>query len=72
VGGGGKDENDNRSWTQMMCILHMYEYGTLKPDEVNLRKVTGKRKNGGDEPNWGTLYTLWKCHIETPCTAIKQ
>jgi hypothetical protein len=29
----------------------MYEYGTLKPDEVNLRKVTGKRKNGGDEPN---------------------
>jgi hypothetical protein len=55
-----------------MCILHMYEYGTLKPDEVNLRKVTGKRKNGGDELIWGILYTLWKCHIETPCTAIKQ
>jgi hypothetical protein len=29
VGGGGKDETDNGGWVQMMCILHMYEYGTL-------------------------------------------
>jgi hypothetical protein len=40
-----------------MCILHIYEYGTMKPDEVNLRRGTGNRKNkGGDEPNGGTLY----------------
>jgi hypothetical protein len=41
-----------------MCILHIYEYGTMKPDEVNLRRGTGNRKNKGRvEPNWGTLYT---------------
>jgi hypothetical protein len=34
----------------------MYEYGTMKPDEVNLRRGTGKRKKGGDEPNWGALH----------------
>jgi hypothetical protein len=33
----------------------MYEYGTLKPAKVILRR--GKRENnGGDEPNWGTFY----------------
>jgi hypothetical protein len=31
----------------------MYEYGTLKPVEVILRKGMGRRdNNGGDEPNW--------------------
>jgi hypothetical protein len=35
----------------------MYEYGILKPVEVILRRGRGKReKNGGDEPNQGTLY----------------
>jgi hypothetical protein len=33
----------------------MYEYGTLKPDEVILRR--GRREdNGGDEQNWGIIY----------------
>jgi hypothetical protein len=33
----------------------MYEYGLLRPVEVNSRR--GKRENnGGDETNWGTLY----------------
>jgi hypothetical protein len=30
---------------------------TLKPIKVILRRGRGKRENnGGDEPNWGTLY----------------
>jgi hypothetical protein len=33
-----------------MYFLYMYEYGTLKPAKVILRR--GKRENnGGDEPN---------------------
>jgi hypothetical protein len=35
----------------------MYEYGTLPFDQANLKRGTGKRKKGKDEPNWGTLYT---------------
>jgi hypothetical protein len=36
----------------------MYEYGTLKPDKVILRRGRRKMENkGGDEPNLGTLYT---------------
>jgi hypothetical protein len=37
----------------------MCEYGILKPVEVVCRRGKGKN-NGGDEPNWGALYT----HIE--------
>jgi hypothetical protein len=38
-------------------FLHMYEYGTLNPVEVILRRGRCKREsNGGDEPNWGTIY----------------
>jgi hypothetical protein len=36
----------------------MYEYGTLKPVEVILRRGRGKMENNGaDETNKGTLYT---------------
>jgi hypothetical protein len=39
----------------------MYEYGTLKPVKVILRRSMGKKENRGrDEPNWGTLYTYMK------------
>jgi hypothetical protein len=39
----------------------MYEYGTLKPVEIILRRRKEKRKNKrGDEPNWGTLYAYMK------------
>jgi hypothetical protein len=35
----------------------MYEYGTLKPVEVILRKRRGKQAvSRGDEPKQGTLY----------------
>jgi hypothetical protein len=35
----------------------MYEYGTLKPGKVTLRRGSGKRENkGGDEPNQGIIY----------------
>jgi hypothetical protein len=35
----------------------MYEQGTLKPVEAILRRGRGKRENnGGNEPNWCTLY----------------
>jgi hypothetical protein len=35
----------------------MYEYGTLKPVEVILRRGWGKNKNNeGDKPNLRTLY----------------
>jgi hypothetical protein len=38
-------------------FLYVYEYGTLKPVEVILRRGKEKReKNEGDESNWGTLY----------------
>jgi hypothetical protein len=34
-----------------------YEYGTLKPVEVILRKGGGKKENnGGNKPNWSTFY----------------
>jgi hypothetical protein len=39
----------------------MYVYGILKPVKVILGRGMRKRENnGGDEPNWNTLYT----HIE--------
>jgi hypothetical protein len=42
---------------QLVYSLHMYEYGTLKPIEVILRRGWRKRENnGGEEPNQGTLY----------------
>jgi hypothetical protein len=35
----------------------MYEYGTLKPIKVILRRGARKRENnGGDEPNRGAIY----------------
>jgi hypothetical protein len=35
-----------------MYFLYNYQYGTLKSDEVNLRRGWGRRENnGGDEPN---------------------
>jgi hypothetical protein len=35
-----------------MYFLSIYEYGTLKPVEVILRRGRGKRENNGsDEPN---------------------
>jgi hypothetical protein len=35
----------------------MYEYGTLKPVDVILRKGSGRRENNGrDERNPSTLY----------------
>jgi hypothetical protein len=40
-----------------MYFLYNYEYGTLKPVKIILRRRKGKRENnGGNEPNWGTLY----------------
>jgi hypothetical protein len=49
----------------------MYEYGTLKPVEVNLRSGRGNRENNGeDEPNQGTLYTYMEIPQEKPCTNI--
>jgi hypothetical protein len=39
----------------------MYEYGTLKPVKVILRRGREKRENnGGNKPNLGTLYTYMK------------
>jgi hypothetical protein len=37
----------------------MYEYGTLKPVKVILRRGRGK-KNGGDEPNWGYSMCVYR------------
>jgi hypothetical protein len=35
----------------------MYEYGTLKPAGINLRRGVGRReKNRKDEPNRGIIY----------------
>jgi hypothetical protein len=40
-----------------MYFLSMYKYGTLKPVKTILRRGREKRENnGGDEPNWATLY----------------
>jgi hypothetical protein len=39
----------------------MYEYGTLKPTEVILRRERGKKENNGvDEPNWDTFHVYMK------------
>jgi hypothetical protein len=49
----------------------MYEYGTLKPAKVILRRERGKRENNGeDEPNGVHCMYIWKCHNENPCTTI--
>jgi hypothetical protein len=38
-------------------FLYMYEYGTLKPVKIILRKGRRKRKNNrGNESHQGTLY----------------
>jgi hypothetical protein len=48
------EEGEYGIW--LMYFLHMYEYGTLKPFKVILRRGKGKRENnGGDEPHRGTL-----------------
>jgi hypothetical protein len=42
----------------------MYEYGTLNPVEVILRRGRRKRENnGGDEPNWSTLYACMEMSL---------
>jgi hypothetical protein len=47
--------------------LYIYEYGTLNPIEVILTRRRGKKnKNGGTEPNRGTLYAYMKCRNEVP------
>jgi hypothetical protein len=38
----------------------MYEYGTLKPVKVILRRgIRERENNGGDEPNWGTILCIY-------------
>jgi hypothetical protein len=54
----------------------MYEYRTLKPVEVILRRGWEKRENnGGDEPNCGTIYVYMEMSQQTPlyncCRLIK-
>jgi hypothetical protein len=45
----------------LLNVPHKYEYGTLKSVEVILRRGRKKRvDNGGDGPNWGTLYKYLK------------
>jgi hypothetical protein len=36
-----------------MYFLYKYEYGTLKPVEVTLKRKCGRRENNGrNKPNW--------------------
>jgi hypothetical protein len=35
----------------------MHDYGALKHLEIILRKGSKKRENGGDESNWGILFS---------------
>jgi hypothetical protein len=54
-----------------MYFLFTYEYGTLKPVEVILRR--GEEEEGGygrNELNRGTFLAYLKYHNKTPCTAI--
>jgi hypothetical protein len=45
----------------------MYEYGTLKPAEVILKRERRKRKNNGDdEPNGVYCMYIWKCQMKLP------
>jgi hypothetical protein len=50
----------------------MYEYGTLKPAEVILRKGRGKWEKMEEEMNKTRVHYMhiWKSHNETPCTTI--
>jgi hypothetical protein len=42
----------------LFTIESLFEYGTVKPVKVILRRGRRKRENnGGDEPKWSTLYT---------------
>jgi hypothetical protein len=44
----------------------MHEYGTSKPIKVILKRGREKRENnGGNEPNWGTL---WIAYMEIVTT----
>jgi hypothetical protein len=46
-----------------MYFLYKYEYGTLKPVEITLKREMGRRENnGGDEPNQGIIHV----YIEMP------
>jgi hypothetical protein len=49
----------------------MYEYGTLKPVEVILRRRLGKRENreGMNQLEVHCMH-IWKCHNETPSSTI--
>jgi hypothetical protein len=52
-----------------MCFLSIYEYGTLKPVKVILRKVRGKRENNEeDELSHDPLYALMEVSQQNPCT----
>jgi hypothetical protein len=49
----------------------MYEYGTLKPVKVILRRGRRNRENTrGDKPKRSALYAYKKCHSENPCKNI--
>jgi hypothetical protein len=49
----------------------MYEYGTLKPVKVILRRG-GERGRIMEGMNQAWVYCthIWKCHKGTPCTNI--
>jgi hypothetical protein len=49
----------------------MYEYGTLKPVEAVLKRGREKREIM-EEMNQTCVHCtyVWKCHNNTPCTAI--
>jgi hypothetical protein len=49
----------------------MYEYGTLKPIEVTLRRWRKRENNGGDESNWGTLYTYMEMSQQNPLQLLQ-
>jgi hypothetical protein len=51
-------------------FLFMYEYGTLKPVKVILRRGMGGEgeNNGGNKPNGVQYMCLWKC--QNNCTTI--
>jgi hypothetical protein len=65
------NEELNEGEYGLMYSLDVYEYGTLKPAEVIVRRGRGRgrRVEGMNETREHCMHT-WKHHNENPCTTM--
>jgi hypothetical protein len=69
VGGGRVNKEGEGGGIWLSYFLYMYEYGTLKPVKVILRRGVGKIMKGINQIRVYYTY-IWKCCNKTTCIII--